>query len=121
MRKWYGSLNNRIEENRMLCDEITVGTPLTEYQWSDRHPWEVIEVRDQKHITIRELSHKPVGEPYSNCWELHSNPENRTMELAKRGERWYKVFRDTITNKISSWTKINVTFGKAEYYYDYSF
>ena len=35
--KWYGSINNRIEENRMFCDVIEVGTGVTEYSWSDRH------------------------------------------------------------------------------------
>lgn len=28
-RKWYGSLDNRVEENRQYCDEIKVGTGVT--------------------------------------------------------------------------------------------
>lgn len=47
-RKWYGSLNNRLEENKMFCEEIKVGTGLTEYFYSDRHPYEVVKVIDQK-------------------------------------------------------------------------
>ena len=47
-RKWYGSLNNRIEENRMFTDEIKVGTGVTKYSWSDRDAYEVVEVEDTR-------------------------------------------------------------------------
>ena len=84
----YGSLQNRLEENRMFCKEITVGTGVTEYSWSDRHAYEVIAVRDQKHVTIRELDHKCIGGPYSNEWELISNEQNRVRNLVRRGRYW---------------------------------
>ena len=35
-KKWYGSLNNRLEENRQFCEKIEVGTGVTEYMYSDR-------------------------------------------------------------------------------------
>ena len=114
---WYGSVQNRLEENRMYCDEIKVGTGVTEYLWSDRHPYEVIEVRDQKHVAVREMGHRPIGEPMSNEWELFSDPSKPTKCLVKWGKYWY-------------WTsgfgrntrhRANVSFGVANYYYDYSF
>ena len=155
-RKWYGSVNNRIEENRMFCDEIKVGTGMTEYSWSDCHAYEVVEVKDQKHVKVREYDHKHIGEAYTNNWELISNEENAVMEMVKRGNYWY--YTTTVTaedikqfdeqakseaervefllwlcrlgvnkedviakGKVKKYRRANVSFGKAEYYYDYEF
>ena len=150
MTKWYGSLENRLEENKMFCDEIKVGTGVTEYSWSDRHAYEVIEVIDQKHIRMRLLDHKAVGEPMSNQWELVSNENNPTYYITKRGQNWY--YTSTITReglekgkkedelfelrlavagydiekirekgKQTKYSKANLSFGVADYYFDYSF
>lgn len=146
--RWYGSVQNRLEENRQFCDEIRVGTGMTEYSYSDRHPYEVIEVIDQKHVVVRTLDHKPTGEAYSNDWELISNENNPTYLLTKRGKYWYntvKVTSDILKDdmdwetslflihngisedelrekgKVTRYHRMNVSFGKAEYYYDYSF
>lgn len=91
MSKWYGSLDNRFEENRQFVDTIEVGTGVTEYFWSDRHPYEVVEVKDQKHISIRAMDHESAGECYSNQWILKSNEDAPVEELAKRGNYWYSV------------------------------
>ena len=89
-RVWYGSLNNRLEENRQFCDEIKVGTGVTEYSYSDRHAYEVVAVKDQKHISIREYDHKKKSDiPFSNDWELVSNESNHVVDLVKRGKYWY--------------------------------
>ena len=146
--KLYGSLQNRMEEGRMFCNEITVGTGVTEYYWSDRRPYEVINVRDQKHITVRELDHRHIGDgAMDNNWELVSNENNSVKDLVKRGDLWY--WENTITaedikdisfeeevrlavagfdiNKIrekgkqSKRWKANVSIGTAQYYYDYEF
>lgn len=160
MSKWYGSIDNRLEENRQFCDEIKVGTGVTEYGWSDRYAYEVIEVIDQKHVIIRELKHELAGEPMSNKWNLISNPDGRTMEVKKRGKYWYTFgtltaeelqewieHRDELAESLETteyivkaiyyskfdWDKVlekgkqtkyhrqNLSFGKADYYYDYSF
>lgn len=145
---WYGSVHNRLEENRQFCDEIKIGTGVTEYLYSDRHPYEVIDVVDQKHVYIRELDHKLIGEPYSNDWELISNENNTVYYLTKRGKYWYKTIivtddilepemsvetmlflahnginADDLRNrkKITRYHRMNVSFGHASYYYDYSF
>lgn len=154
-RKWYGSLNNRLEENRQFCDEITVGTGVTEYDYSDRYPYEVIEVISQKDVIIRGLDHKLAGEPMTNNWELVSNEDNPTYELVKRGKYWYSkvvvtsdildemetttdnekhfriamflcnnnIDRDVLREKgkVTRYHRWNVSFGKADYYYDYEF
>lgn len=147
-----GSLVNRLSENHMYCDEIKVGTGVTEYLWSDRHAYEVIAVKDQKHVTIREYDHKCIGGAYSNDWELISNEKNPTIELTKRGKYWYSVVSITpeqakeilegndIDAKLwachndfnlpeiiekgkvkKSYNRKKISFGVAEYYYDYSF
>lgn len=147
-RKWYGSLQNRIEENRQYVKEIEVGTGMTEYGYSDRHAYEVIEVADQKHVKVRELDHKHVGDGcMDNNWELISNENNPVRELAKRGNYWYYVTTvtadvlddDDIQTKIwlaingidtdklrakgviKKYHRANVSFGVANYYFDYEF
>lgn len=149
---WYGSLQNRLEENKQFCEEIKVGTGMTRYSWSDTDAYEVVEVIDQKHVKVREYDHKLVGEAYSNDWELISNTENPLTELVKRGKYWYVAITltpeqakeikeshdveglvwacncgfilDEIIESGKSKTKYhrwNVSFGVAQYYYDYCF
>ena len=155
-RKWYGSLNNRVEENRMFCDEIKVGTGVTKYSWSDRHAYEVVDVKDQKHVSIREYDHKRPDDgkdySYSNDWVLVSNENNPIINLTKRGKYWYSTVsitpeeakeildNGTVDDRIwachndfnlaeivesgkakTKYHRVNVSFGVAEYYYDYEF
>lgn len=121
MGKFYGNLTNRLMEDRDTTNNLEVGTKMTQFHWSDRTAWEVIAVQDQRHVTVRELDAKCIGGAYSNDWELTSNPKGRTMELAMRKNKWYNIFRDKLTKKIYHWEKVNVSFGYADYYYDYSF
>lgn len=146
-RIWYGSLDNRLEENKQFCETIEIGTGVTEYYYSDRRAYEVIAVRDQKHISIREYDHKAKGEGFTNNWELISNENNRTIDLVKRGSCWYEEKTATIEDVNSEnpdvrlWVALNgfdvekirkngkqtkymkrtISIGVAEYYYDYSF
>lgn len=92
--KYYGSLNNRFEEGQNFAGEIKVGCGVTEYGWSDRHPYEVIEVEDQKHIVIRAMDYKRIdknGMSDAQTYEYISNPNNRTYKLVLRNNVWYKV------------------------------
>ena len=144
---WYGSLNNRLEENRMFCETIEIGTGVTEYLYSDRKAYEVIAVKDQKHVTIRRYDHRAKGDAFSNEWELISNENNPHIELVKKGNGWYAAV--TATNedvenediyvrlwlcqngfdiekirkngKQTKYHKMNVSFGIADYHYDYEF
>lgn len=146
-RIWYGSLNNRLEENKQFCETIEVGTGVTEYFYSDRKAYEVVEVKDQKHVAIREYDHKAKGEAFSNDWELISNENNPVIELVKRGNRWYRSVTATIddvnnkdanvrlwvalngfdvekikkSGKQTKYKKMDVSFGIADYHYDYEF
>jgi len=53
MSKWYGSINNRIEEQSRY-QEPKVGDFLTEYQWSDRAPYHVSAIKTPKLIEVIE-------------------------------------------------------------------
>ena len=90
-RKWYGSLNNRVEENRQYCKEIKVGDGMTEYFWSDRHAYEVVNVIDQKHVEVRKYDVKHIGDSYENKWELISDESKPIQYITKRGKYWYTV------------------------------
>lgn len=146
---WYGNLTNRLEENKMFCKNIEVGTGMTEYYYSDRHPYEVVDVKDQKHVMVRELDHKHVGNGcMDNNWELVSNENNSIRMLTKRGNYWYwtvVVTKDILKDidkietqlflchnnidvdqlkekgKVTRYHRANVSFGVADYYYDYEF
>lgn len=128
MARWYGSVDNRLEENRMLVSEIKVGTGMTEYSWSDRHPYEVVAVKDQKHVSVRRMSHKASdnGKPKKmghQDWDIKSDPSAPILNLAKRGNYWYEVhkYTDDDGKARTAYYRKNVTFGKAEYYYDCEF
>ena len=146
-RVWYGSLNNRLEEGRQFCETIEVGTGVTEYFYSDRRAYEVVAVKDQKHITIRRYDHKAIGEHMSNQWQLISNENNPIIELTKRGDCWYRSATATVEDvesediyrklwlchngfdiekikkngKQTKYHKMNISIGKADYHYDYEF
>ena len=142
-----GSLNNRLEENRMFCDKIEVGTGVTEYSYTDRKAYEVIEVVDQKHVFIREYDHVHVGDGVmDNNWKLVSNESNPVLELVFRYNHWYSMLtwtqdivdkiiardgyfldwygvQDKLKNKksVKTYSKMNVSFGIADYHHDYEF
>lgn len=149
-REYFGSLQNRMQEDRMYCDEIKVGTGMTEYSYSDRRAYEVIEVIDQKHVIVRLLDHIHEGDGVmDNRWKLVSNESNPTKRLARRGKYWY--YESTVTvedveyaetdtlyrmrlllagfdfDKIrakgaqTKYFRANVSFGVASYHIDYEF
>lgn len=94
--KWYGDINNRLREGKMLVDEIKVGTPLTEYLWSDRHAYEVTKVINQKHIFIRQLKAirtDSYGMSDAQSYKYESDDTSPEIELMFRYNKWYKVRR----------------------------
>ena len=91
-KKWYGSVNNRIEEGKQFTPEIKVGTGMTEYMWSDRHAYEVTRVIDQEHLFVRKMNAKRIDHNgMSECqdYEYTSNPNAPEIEIVKRRGKWY--------------------------------
>lgn len=140
-KQWYGSIENRIDENKMFCEKIEEGTKMTEYSWSDRHAYEVVKVIDQKHVFVRRLKATPKGDtPMSNEWELTSDVNNPILELVYRYNAWHwkgkctkesikkavfidKKVYDKVMQKgeVVVYSKANVSFGIADEYFDYEF
>jgi hypothetical protein len=95
--RWYGSLQNRLEEN---CKGLKpkVGMGATEMMWSDRNAWEIIAVKDERHITARRLKCKLVSEYFTECQEYkyESDPNGYTAELflTKKGQ-WRQRYYGT--------------------------
>lgn len=114
--RWYGSLENRIAERHSNKPEIGMGA--TEYCWSDRHAYEVVAIKDDRHITVRRLDYKRVDEngmSDSQDYEFYSNENNRTCELflTKQGTWKERIGRSLGCNIFG--------IGVAREYYDYSF
>lgn len=105
MTQWYGSLDNRLEEGKMFVDKIEVGTGVTKYSYSDRHPYEVTQVIDQKHIFIREMNYKRTdsnGMSDAQSYEFMSNPDKPEIELVLRNNVWFEV----VTYSKAKWEKL---------------
>ncbi len=116
MSRWYGSLQNRLQEVSKIKPEVGMG--VTEMCWSDRHPYEVVEVIDDRHIKVRALDHKRIdSNGMSECqeYEYSSNEKNPviTLFLTKQG-KW----RQRIGRSLGCYS---FYVGFAEEYYDFSF
>lgn len=148
MARFYGSLTNRFEENK-IYKKIKVGEYATEYLWSDRHAYEITKVVDDKHFFIRRLIAKRIdknGFSEIQDYEYKHDPNavDEEIEITRYGfKRVYRYDLETY-NKIKSeqkwvgWhddivqkvlqgkkvkrsSKINLSIGVADEYYDFSF
>ena len=144
--KWYGSLNNRIDEKRN-SEEPKVGMGVTEYLWSDRHAYEITEVIDSKHFKMKRYDAKNVGKGFGdNNWELTLDENAPEYEMVFRCGSWYNVIKYTkesierceredgyvlLDEKIYNtakekgvaykYNKMNIVIGVADEYYDFEF
>ena len=168
--KLYGSLNNRFDENRYFNNtygNLKVGTPCTVYLYTDRHAYEVVEVIDQTHISIRQLNAirtdrngmsecqdyryesnlKAAIEPiefHRGSWKHiryydlaglervvanlveHGKALDEARKIAEESYMYYltptqkkRLLNGERVKKYED--KINISFGVADEYYDYSF
>lgn len=81
MSVWYGSLQNRLME-RSVTPELEIGMGVTECLWSDCHAWEIIDIKDDRHITIRRMDYKCI-DYYAGDYEIFSDPNGRVINLFK--------------------------------------
>ena len=122
MTKYYGSLTNRIEENKVFGKEIVVGMGATEFGWSDRHAYEVTRVVDQKHVFIRKVKATRIDENgMSDCqdYKYESDPTAREIELVQRNGGWYEVNEITKELWINRANKMIKDFRTFEVAYNY--
>ena len=148
MAKWYGSLTNRVDENK-LYGKVYVGQYCTEYLWSDRHAYEITKVINDKHFFIRRLTairtdNNGMSECQTYRYEHNYEACEQEIMLTKWGFRevyrydldlYNKIIerdkfchwdRDIVEKvlagkKVSRKKKINLSVGVADEYYDYSF
>ena len=112
---WYGSLDNRIMENAKT-PELAIGMGVTECLWSDRHAYEIIDIKDDRHITVRRMGHK-CKDYYAGDWEVWSDETQtdiKTLFKTKSGH-----WRERFGGRRLGTTKFAV--GVAEEYEDPSF
>lgn len=108
MSKWYGNLENRLEEGKNYTGRaIEIGDDITMYLWSDRHCYWVSEVINQKRIKVKpyfvcadkekadgmghqEWKYFKTVQKYGEYWGQSQESIDR-MKDAEREEVW--VFR----------------------------
>lgn len=113
-RIWYGSITNRIDEGHTFTDKIEVGTGVTEMCYSDRHPYEVVEIIDKRHLMIRRMNSKRIdnnGQSECQEYEYSSNLNATPIKIFKSKTGW----REQRGRKLGS-TRYAVGF--MEEYYD---
>ena len=116
MGNWYGSITNRVDE-RVRGEEPKVGMGVTHYGWSDRYAYEVIEVKDARHIVVRRLDairtdHNGFSEIQE--YEYKTNPNNPTERLYKNNKgRWVRRVGKNGVDNYGGWR-----IGNAEEYRD---
>ena len=84
--RWYGSLQNRLEEGcKGLKPEVGMGA--TEMMWSDRRAWEVVAVKDDRHVTVRKMKAK-CKNYFAGDWEVEPDENGYCTELflTKKGQ-----------------------------------
>lgn len=116
MSRWFGSLENRLAEGKTI-GEVKVGTGVTEMSYSDREPYEVVKVLDERHLMIRPLKYKVISgsvQDGSAEYEYSSDETATPIKIFKSRYGW----REQIGRKLGC-TKFTVGF--AERYYDPSF
>ena len=142
---WFGSVQNRIAE-RCKQPEPVVGMGVTRCLYSDRDPYEIIEVKDAKHIVIRAMGYERIdnnGMSESQEYRYFSKPDGEIVHLTLRNGRWrdrivknvyvedpegefinlenHKRYRKTGTRVSNELGPDGWTLGRAVRYYDFTF
>lgn len=80
----FGSLQNRLAE-RSAPPEPVVGMGCTELCYTDRHAYEIIEVKDARHCKARALDSKmkPGTDWLDQDYDYFSNPNGTVVNLFK--------------------------------------
>ena len=92
-----------------------VGKGATIVSWTDRHAYEVLEVKNRgREVVIQRYKRERADDiPMSNNWK-HEVLEGEPMTLYYKWGAWrVKTF--------DGWSKLSIVFGIAESYHDYEF
>ena len=90
-RKLEGSFTNYLMGNNSSIPEVGKGA--TELSYTDRYPYEVLEVsKDGKQCVIRAMKHKAIGEGMGHQdWDITPDLSAPTQTLVYRHQAWRKV------------------------------
>lgn len=108
----YGSFINRVIESTNTTPKVGMG--VTECLWSDREPYEITKVIDDRHIVVRHMNSE-CKDYFAGDWEVFSDPNGYEKKLFKTQKG---VWRERIGRSLGC-TKFSV--GRAEKYEDPSF
>ena len=98
MSKWYGNVNNRLEEGRNYTGrEIQVGDNITEYLWSDRHCYYVTAVENQKRIKVKPYI---VVHDHSKEWYM-GNQDWVYFKSVEEADAYLRQFGKSYTANVS--------------------
>ena len=113
----YGSLTNLIIADRCKYPAPTVGMGVTECCWTDRHAWEVVEVRKPTECVIRRMKAERTTPWPGNGWNLSSDPDGERATIRQsKGGKWYAVVNGRMDKRGSGYA-----IGTADEYEDPSF
>jgi hypothetical protein len=109
----FGSLNNEFMVS--AADKPVVGMGATRIDWTDRHPFTVVEVLSQRRVVVQEDNYDRVdinGMSESQDYTFTPNPEAPKVVISLRKDgKWYEV------GKHGS----KYILGSRDKYHDYSF
>lgn len=128
---WYGSVNNRIAEN-MMMPKPEIGMGVTELCYTDRHPFEVIAILNDKRIKVREMTAERTDtNGMSDCQKYNyvPNPDGEVKTLVLRNGKWRDLVKEYDNDENGRLIEVETRrlgcngwlIGRAEKYYDYSF
>ena len=95
----------------------------TVFYYTDSHVYEVVKVEKQNHIFIRRMKAIRVdnnGMSEMQKYKFESDFNRKIIELKFSYKHWKQVITDKFTNA-KRLENINISFGIAKEYYDYSF
>lgn len=92
--KYEGSLINNMMREGKSAISLEVGTLATVLSYSDRHPYKVVEVKDQNHIAIKKLKATRTdnnGMSDAQTYKYSDDDTAPVINLVKRNNTWYRV------------------------------
>lgn len=103
--KLYGSLNNRLEENKnYLQREIKVGDDITEYMYSDRRCYYVTRIKDKDNIFVKSYevcaNHEKPSEMGHQDWMFFKTRKEHNEYLKRFG---FEVEENPAENPEEEW------------------
>lgn len=127
MAKWYGSVHNRIMENSVTKEPITIGMGATLISYSDRHAATVVGIEQKGKTTIIK-----VQQDHAKRIDKNGMSESQNYVFTPNKEAYVHIFKKTgdkpfvecrANEKTGRLVKCGggILLGHRDEYYDFSF